>query len=149
MPRSLLQTPWLRRLCAAFLGLLLGLLLVAGWSWWNRRSLDTLARDLQQAYDTRDIIAMERLFCWDGVDDKTRGRIRLAILQEFELPVESVVIRPLLSTDGRDGPGLRPNLTPAATVVVTYATPDRLTSAWLAGRQGLSGHRLIVMLPGN
>ena len=61
----------------------------------------------------------------------------------------SVVIGPLLATDGRDGPGLRPNLPPVATVTVTYATPDRLTSAWLAGRQGFSGHRLIVMLPAN
>ena len=149
MLRLLLQNPWLRRLSSALLGLLLGLLFLAGWSWWNRASLEELARDLQKAYDTRDINAMEALFCWEGVDDRTRGRIRLAILQEFELPVESVVIRPLLSTDGRDGPGLRPNLTPAATVVVTYATPDHLSSAWLAGRQGLSGHRLIVMLPGN
>ena len=149
MLRFLLQNAWLRRLASALLGLLLGLLLVAGWDAWNRRSLAGLAADLQKAYDTRDITAMERLFCWEGVDERTRGRIRLAILQEFELPVESVVIGPLLPTDGHDGPGLRPNLKPVATVTVTYATPDHLSSAWLAGRQGLSGHRLIVMLPGN
>lgn len=149
MLRHLLRNPWLRRLFSALLGLFLGLAGLAGWSGWNRSSLEHLARDLQAAYDARDIKAMEALFCWEGVDERTRARIRLAILQEFELPVESVAIRPLLPTDGRDGPGLRPNLPPTAAVLVTYATPDHLSSAWLAGRQGLSGHRLIVMLPAN
>jgi len=92
---------------------------------------------------------MENLFCWEGVDEKTHRRVRLAILQEFELTVETVSVKALLPTDGQDGPGLRPNLKPDATIEVIYATPERLSAAFLAGRQGLSGHRLIVMIPGN
>jgi hypothetical protein len=147
--RFLLQSPWLRRLFAALVGLALGLILVTAWTWWNQRSLQNLANNLMHAYVTRDIQAMENLFCWEGVDEKTRSRVRLAILQEFELTVETVSVKPLLPTDGQDGPGLRPNLKPDGTIEVIYATPDRLSAAFLAGRQGLSGHRLIVMIPGN
>ena len=91
---------------------------------------------------------MEQLFCWDGVDAATRGRIRFVILQEYELPVASVTVRPLTTFDRQPGPGLRPNLTPAGTIEVTFATTDRLSAAYLAGRDGFR-HRLIIMLPAN
>jgi len=143
-----LRHPWLRRLSAALVGLLLGVALVAVWGWWNARSLRALADDLRQAYETHDAIAMEQLFCWDGVDAATRGRIRFVILQEYELPVASVTVRPLTAFDRQPGPGLRPNLTPAGTIEVTFATTDRLSAAYLAGRDGFR-HRLIVMLPAN
>jgi hypothetical protein len=143
-----LRHPWLRRLSAAILGLLLGVALVAAWGSWNARGLRVLAADLRLAYETHDAAAMERLFCWDGVDAATRARIRLVILQEYELPVASVVVRPLSLLDRQPGPGLRPNLPPAATIEVAYDTSDRLSAAYLAGRDGFR-HRLIVMLPAN
>ena len=143
-----LRHPWLRRLSAAMFGLLLGVALVALWGWWNARSLRVLADDLRQAYETHDAVAMERLFCWDGVDDATRGRIRFVILQEHELPVASVTARPLNAFDRQAGPGLRPNLTPTGTIEVIFATTDRLSAAYLAGRDGFR-HKLIVMLPAN
>ena len=99
MLQLFLRHPWLRRLSAAVVGLLLGVALVAAWGWWNARSLRVLADDLRQAYETHDAVAMERLFCWDGVDDATRGRIRFVILQEHELPVASVTARPLNAFD--------------------------------------------------
>lgn len=129
-------------------GLLLGVALVALWGWWNARSLRVLADDLRKAYETHDAVAMERLFCWDGVDDATRGRIRFVILQEHELPVASVTARPLNAFDRQAGPGLRPNLTPTGTIEVIFATTDRLSAAYLAGRDGFR-HKLIVMLPAN
>jgi len=141
--------PWLRRLAAALAGLLLGLLLVFVWGLLNHFSVRRLAADLRQAYDTRDARAMEQLFCWEGVDDKTRARVRLVILQEFELPVETVSVRPLTLLDRNSGPGLRPNLKPAATVEVIYASPDHLSSAFLVGRDGWWRHRLVVMVPAN
>ena len=127
---------------------MLGVALVAVWGWWNARSLRALADDLRQAYASHDAAAMERLFCWDGVDAATRGRIRFVILQEHELPVDSVIVRPLTAFDRQTGPGLRPNLTPAGSIEVTFATTDRLSAAYLAGRDGFR-HKLIVMLPAN
>ncbi len=148
MLQLFLRHPWFRRLFAAVTGLLLGLVLVTAWGWWNARSLRALAEDLRQAYESHDAIAMERLFCWDGVDAATRGRIRFVILQEYELPVDSVTVRPLTAFDRQPGSGLRPNLTPAGTIEVTFATTDRLSAAYLAGRDGFR-HKLIVMLPAN
>jgi len=129
-------------------GLLLGVALVVAWGGWNAHSLRALADDLRQAYETHDVVAMEQLFCWDGVDAATRGRIRFVILQEHDLPVESVTVRPLTAFDRQPGPGLRPNLTPSGTIEVTFATTDRLSAAYLAGRDGFR-HKLIIMLPAN
>jgi len=143
-----LRHPWLRRLLAALVGLSLGFALVAAWGWWNARGLRVLADDLRRAYETHDAAAMEQLFCWDGVDAATRGRIRFVILQEYELPVASVTVRPLTAFDRQVSPGLRPNLTPAGSVEVVYATADRLSASYLAGRDGFR-HKLVVMLPAN
>lgn len=148
MLQLFLRHPWLRRLSAALAGLLLGLALVAAWGWWNARGLRVLADDLRRAYETHDADAMERLFCWDGVDAATRGRIRFVILQEHELPVASVTTRPLGVFDRQVGPGLRPNLAPTGVVEVVFATSDRLSAAYLAGRDGFR-HKLVVMLPAN
>lgn len=148
MLQLFLRHPWLRRLLAALVGLSLGFALVAAWGWWNARGLRVLADDLRRAYETHDAAAMEQLFCWDGVDAATRGRIRFVILQEYELPVASVTVRPLTAFDRQVSPGLRPNLTPAGSVEVVYATADRLSASYLAGRDGFR-HKLVVMLPAN
>jgi hypothetical protein len=145
----LLRSPWARRLFAAILGLLLGLLLVAVWSWWRTHTVGVLAGDLRAAFARRDAAAIENLFCWEGVDAATRSRLRLVIQQEHELPVASVVVRSLLPFDRQPGPGLRPNLTPDAVIEVTFATADRLSAAYLVGRDGFFRHRLVVMLPAN
>ncbi len=145
----LLRSPWARRLFAAVLGLLLGFLLVAVWSWWRTHTVGVLAEDLRAAFARRDAAAIENLFCWEGVDAATRSRLRLVIQQEHELPVASVVVRPLLPFDRQPGPGLRPNLTPDAVIEVTFATADRLSAAYLVGRDGFFRHRLVVMLPAN
>lgn len=131
------------------LGLALGFLLVAVWSWWQARTVGVLAEELRDAFARRDAAAIERLFCWDGVDAATRARLRLVIQQEHELPVASVVVRPLPAYDRQPGPGLRPNLAPDAVIEVTFATADRLSAAYLVGRDGFFRHRLVVMLPAN
>jgi hypothetical protein len=51
--------------------------------------------------------------------------------------------------DRQPGPGLRPNLPPAATIEVVFDTADRLSAAYLAGRDGWFRHKLVVMLPAN
>lgn len=142
-----LRRPWPRRLFAALVGLLLGFLLVAFWGWWNVRSLNQLAAQLRQAYADHDAVALEELFCWEGVDAATRARIRFVILQEYELPVATVVVRPLTVLDRQPSSGLRSNLTPTAVMEVTFATTDRLSAAYLAGRDGWFRHKLVVMLP--
>ncbi len=146
---SILQHPWFRRIFAAVLGLLLGLFLVAFGGWLNQQSLHSLAEDLRRAYADHDARAMEQLYCWEGVDARTKARVRLVILQEFELPVAAVVVRPLARIDRLDHPGLRPNLPAAANIEVTYDTADHLSSAFLAGRDGWFHHRLVVMIPAN
>ena len=111
--------------------------------------MGVLATELREAFGRRDAAAIENLFCWEGVDAATRSRLRLVIQQEYELPVASVVVRPLLAFDRQSGPGLRPNLPPDAVIEVTFATADRLSAAYLAGRDGFFRHRLVVMLPAN
>ena len=145
----LLRSPWFRRVFAAVLGLSLGFLLVVFWSWWQSHTVGVLATELREAFARRDAAAIENLFCWEGVDAATRSRLRLVIQQEYELPVASVVVRPLLAFDRQPGPGLRPNLTPDAVIEVTFATTDRLCAAYLVGRDGFFRHRLVVMLPAN
>lgn len=145
----LLRSPWFRRAFAAVLGLSLGFLLVAVWSWWQTRSAGVLASELRDAFARRDAAAIEELFCWEGVDAATRSRLRLIIQQEHELPIASVVVRPLSAFERQSGPGLRPNLPPDAVIEVTFATADRLSAAYLAGRAGFFRHRLVVMLPAN
>ena len=108
-----------------------------------------LATELREAFARRDAAAIENLFCWEGVDAATRSRLRLVIQQEHELPVASVVVRPLSAFERQAGPGLRPNLPPDVAIEVTFATADRLSAAYLAGRDGLFRHRLVVMLPAN
>jgi hypothetical protein len=140
------QTFW-RRFSAALLGVVLGLSAFFIWSWYNHRAQLHLAEALYHAYEQHDAKAMEALFCWEGVDEATHSRVRLAILQEFELPVESVVVKPLQSTDSYVGLGLRPNLKPQVKMLVTYGTPDHLSAAFLAGRQNFWGpYRLMVMV---
>ena len=57
------------------------------------------------------------------------------------------MVRPLGPFDRQPGAGLRPNLEPDAVLEVTFATTDRLSAAYLIGRDGWAGHRLVVMLP--
>lgn len=147
MPLLLLRRTWLRRVLAAILGLALGLALVGGLGWRNARSRAALADDLRRAFAAQDARAIEALFCWDGVDAATRARLRLVIQQEHELPIASIVVRPLGPFDRQPGAGLRPNLEPDAVLEVTFATTDRLSAAYLIGRDGWAGHRLVVMLP--
>jgi len=149
VPSLFRQHPWFRRIFAAVLGLLLGLFLVLLGGWLNQRSLRGLADRLRDAYANHDARAMEQLYCWEGVDAATRARVRLVILQEFELPVASVVVKPLAPIDRLANPGLRANLPAAATIEVTYDTSDHLSSAFLAGRDGWFHHRLVVMIPVN
>lgn len=142
-----LRQPWFRRSLAAVAGLLLGLVLVALWEAWLVRSRTALVAELRQAYAKQDAAAIEGLFCWEGVDDATRTRLRMVIRQEHELPIAHVSLRPLRSLDVPPSATLRPNLPPDAVLEVTYATADRLSAAYLIGRDGWSRHRLVVMLP--
>ena len=146
---TFLRPPWLRRILAAAAGLLIGLALVALWQGWLARSRNALVAELRQAYAAQDVAAIEGLFCWEGVDAATRARLRLVIRQEHELPIAQATVRPLRPLDLQPGSTLRPILQPDAVLEVTYATTDRLSAAYLIGRDGWTRHRLVVMLPAN
>lgn len=61
---------------------------------WQESLRWKLATAMHQAFVARDVAAMERLYDWTDVDAATRARVRLIILQEFELPVLEVAPLP-------------------------------------------------------
>ena len=99
------------------IGLLTVALVATGvllWSRWQESLRWKLAEELRRAFAARDVAAVERLYDWTDVDAATRARVRLVILQEFELPVAAVL--PLRSPppDLSALTDFRPNLPPAS-----------------------------------
>lgn len=132
-----------RWLLAAAAGALLAFLLGAGW---REAGLRSLAADWRAAHAAKDLAAMEALYCWDGVDPAERQRIRLALVQEIEMPVAAVRGARLSPADRLPWVSRRPNLEPVGVIEVSFAVEDRLASRILAGRSGL-GFRLVVLVP--
>jgi hypothetical protein len=132
-----------RWILAALAGALAAFLLGAGW---REVGLRALAEDWRIAHETKDLAAMEALYCWDGVAPDQRRRLLLALQQELELPVTHVRAARLAPTDRLRGDSQRPNLEPVGVLEVSFAVNDGLGARLLAGRQGL-GFRLVVLIP--
>lgn len=132
-----------RWVLAALAGALLAFLLGAGW---RELGLRALAEDWRRAHAAKDLAAMEALYCWDGVAPAERERIRLALRQEFDLPVAAARASRLAPADRVPWVSQRPNLEPVGVVEVSFAVEDRLAARMLAGRRGL-GFRLVVLIP--
>lgn len=126
--------------------LLLGLLLAAGLDLARMAALRGLAADWQAAHRARDLAALEGLYCWDGVDDALRARLRLVLIQEFDLPVRRVVAERCGPIDRLQGATQRPNLDPTGVVVVEFDVADGLGARLLAGGNWWRP-RLVVLLP--
>ncbi|NBX35255.1 hypothetical protein EBR16_07855 [bacterium] len=90
---------------------------------------------------------MERLYDWTDVDAATRARVRLVILQEFELPVAEIAPVRTPPPDLSALTDFRPNLPPVGVIRVIHATPDRLSSDFLVGKAGFAELRLVNLVP--
>jgi hypothetical protein len=88
---------------------------------------------------------MEALYHWEGVDEALRNRIRSVFIQEFELEVQDVKVRPLLSTDLVPGLERKINGQPVGVIEVRFAAEDDLSARLVAGRQGRDFRFLIVV----
>ena len=139
-PRSARLRRW------ALAGLLAGLLAAVGIDAWRMAGLRGLAEDWRRAHDARDLAALEALYCWDGADAALRARVRLVLLQEFELPVRSAVAERCTAVDLLQGDTQRANLEPTGVIAVEFASGDGLGARLLAGGPW-SRPRLVLLLP--
>lgn len=130
----------------ALAGLLLPSLLVLAWEAWTAHGLRRLAEDWRRAHAARDLAAMEALYEWDGVSGGLRDRVRLVLVQEFDLEVASVGVAPLSAADLQYGAERRPNGDPVGVVDIRFASSDGLGARLLAGRDGLD-FRLLLVVP--
>mgnify|MGYP003340095461 FL=1 len=147
MRRFLGSRPALARWAIGLLAVALVAVGLALWSRWEEGLRWRLAAEMRRAFDARDVAAMERLYDWSEVDAATRARVRLVILQEFELPVAEV--QPLRSAppDLSALAGYRPNLPLVGVIRVIHDTPDRLSSDFLIGKAGFAEVRLVNLVP--
>lgn len=142
------QTPRLARIRRwALGGLLAGLLLAVLADAWRMAGLRALAADWERAHRGRDLPALEALYCWDGVPPAQRERLRLVLIQEFELPVRSVSAERCGALDRPQGESQRPNLDPSGVIVVEFDSADGLGARLLAGGPWWARPRLIVLQP--
>ena len=140
---SLAQSRLARWTLAALAGGLLAFLLGTAW---RELGLRSLAADWRAAHDAKDLVAMEALHCWDGVDSAERQRLRLALAQEMELHVAAVRAARLSPADRLTRGSRRPNLEPVGVLEVSFAAEDGLAARILVGRSGLA-FRLVVLVP--
>jgi hypothetical protein len=147
MRRFLGSRPALGRWAIGLLALALVATGVLLWSRWQESLRWKLAEELRRAFAARDVAAVERLYDWTDVDAPTRARVRQVILQEFELPVATVL--PLRSPppDLSALSDFRPNLPPIGVIRVIHDTPDRLSSDFLVGNAGFGEVRLVNLVP--
>ena len=147
MRRFLVSRPALGRWAIGLLSVALVATGVLLWSRWQEGLRWRLAAEMRRAFDARDLAAMERLYDWTDVDAATRARVRQVILQEFELPVATVL--PLRSPppDLSALSDFRPNLPPIGVIRVIHDTPDRLSSDFLVGNAGFGEVRLVNLVP--
>lgn len=126
--------------------LLAGLLGAIGLDAWRMAALRGLAEEWRQAHQSKNLAALESLYCWEGVDPALRTRLRQVLVGEFELPVRTVEAERCSDIDRLQGETQRPNLEPTGVIVVRFDTPDGLGARLLAGGSWLHP-RLIVLLP--
>jgi hypothetical protein len=104
-----------------------------------------LAQQWESAQATKNISAMEELYCWDGVDVETRQRMHLLLLQEFDYPVKSARVVRWRETDSSEH--WRANLQPVAQLNVTFNNPEHFQVSFMIGRTEAGACKLAIMVP--
>ena len=120
------------------------LVAVVGLALWSA-PLYKLSWQWEEAQVGKNISAMEALYCWDGVDEDSRRRLHLMLLQELEYPVKSVRVGRVTgwSAEGSS----RPNLEPVAQLNVVFDRPEQFQVSFLIGRTAGGACKLVIMVP--
>jgi len=104
-----------------------------------------LSRQWEAAQVTKNISAMEDLYCWDGVDAESRRLMRVLFLQEFEYPLKSVRVVRFRDEDASERSGL--NLEPVAQLNVVFDNPEHFQVSFMIGRTAVGTCKLAIMVP--
>lgn len=106
----------------------------------DRGAKSELRRAFIQAHEEADVDALVALYYLEGVRESDRMLLRMAAAEEVRLSLESVVFAPVGDTDpygdGTDPTSLVGSLPVSGLMVVSYATPERLTAAYPIGFEG-------------
>ena len=127
--------------------LLAGILGALALDAWQMAGLRSLAEAWRRAHASRDLAGLESLYCWDDVPPALRERLRLVLIQEFDLPVRTVEAARCSAIDRLQGETQRANLEPTGVIVVEFGSADGLGARLLAGGPWWARPRLIVLLP--
>ena len=115
---------------------------------WKPRNpaLEQIKDQWMMAHQTKNMAAMEALFYGDKLDEEMRSRWRTVILQEFDLPLRSVSVKPL--SDGTIFPPHTDSaFTPVAQMTITYADPNHFTVTYYIGKNPSGVHRILLFNP--
>ncbi len=144
-------SPWKRRSLALLAGVALGAGATGAYFYCTYAGLRELPAAYLAAHRAGDLEELARLFCWDGVPDAERGRMKLVLKQELELSLKSVRLDPLGSLDGTPRETLsgrmKPNLQPVCRLTVTFGDAQGAGfTGWLVGKSP-DGYRIAVYRP--
>ncbi len=120
------------------------LVAVAGLVIWSA-PIYKLSQQWETAQVTKNISAMEDLYCWDGVDAESRRLMRILFLQEFEYPLKSV--RVVRFHDEGVSERLHLNLEPVAQLNVVFDNPEHFQVSFMIGRTAAGTCKLAIMVP--
>jgi hypothetical protein len=102
MLRRLAALPsWKRRTLALLAGLAIGAGATAAYFYFAYVGLREFPSEYVAAHRSGDVDKVAALFCWDGVPDAERGRMKLVLKQEIDLTIKSVRLDPLGPTMAR------------------------------------------------
>lgn len=143
--------PWKRRTIAMLAGLALGAGATAVYFYFTYAGLRELPAAYVAAHRAGDVERLAGLFCWDGVPDAERGRMKLVLKQELELTLKTARLDPLGPADGAPRETLSgrmtPNLKPVCRLTVTFGDAAGAGfTGWLVGKAP-DGYRIAVYRP--
>lgn len=152
MLRRLAALPsWKRRTLALLAGLVLGAGATAAYFYFAYAGLREFPAEFVAAHRSGSVDKVAALFCWDGVPEAERARMKLVFKQELELSLKTVRLDTLAPTDGTARETLsgrmRPNLKPVCRLTVTYGDAQGTGfTGWLVGKAP-EGYRIAVYRP--
>lgn len=143
--------PWKRRLLALVAGLALGAGITAAYVFFAYANLRAFPATYAAAHRSGDVEKVAALFCWDGVPAAERGRIKLDLKQEMDLPLKDFHLARLGPGDGEPHETLEgrrvPNLKPECRLVASFGdTRGTGIKGWLVGKSA-AGYRIVVYRP--
>lgn len=149
--RYLALPPLKRRLLALAAGLALGAGITAAYLFFAYAGLRAFPASYAAAHGSGDVEKVAALFCWDGVPALERGRMKLDLKQEMDLPLENFHLAKLGPGDGEPHETIEgrriPNLKPECRLVASFGdTRGTGIKGWLVGKTA-EGYRIVVYRP--